>query len=247
MTCNAAAVRVNSLEAWDQSKQDWAPDQSSWQTQQPCCFAIVPLSLSLHFSSLSAEAWAIFSPGSSFPTAPNHNHPSLVLSLSLSLHNSSLHISLAWASILTSNLTQCTPWKICSDPPLSSFPYFAHSWCLKELGATGSAGKLRRCVGKEILFFLSLVLSNFPNKLSPDSPTPCLVSAWVLIFFPFFWFCFVLLFSFFDGLFGTELMTDLLIIAAGVPRPRLLCVERLLHWKRMMGWWALAEREDLSI
>lgn len=83
MTCNAAAVRVNSLEAWDQSKQDWAPDQSSWQTQQSCCFAIVPLSLSLHFSSLSAEAWAIFSPGSSFPTAPNHNHPSLVLSLSL--------------------------------------------------------------------------------------------------------------------------------------------------------------------
>lgn len=114
------------------------------------------------------------------------------LSLSLSLHNSSLHISLAWAS----NLTQCTPWKICSDPPLSSFPYFAHSWCLKELGATGSAGKLRRCVGKEILFFLSLVLSNFPNKLSPDSPTPCLVSAWVLIFFSFFFgfvlFCFFL-------------------------------------------------------
>lgn len=157
MTCNAAAVRVNSLEAWDQSKQDWA------------------LSLSLHFSSLSAEAWA-----------------SLVLSLSLSLHNSSLHISLAWAS----NLTQCTPWKICSDPPLSSFPYFAHSWCLKELGATGSAGKLRRCVGKEILFFLSLVLSNFPNKLSPDSPTPCLVSAWVLIFFPFslVLFCFAFFF-----------------------------------------------------
>lgn len=45
MTCNATVVRVNSLEVRDQFKQDWAPDQSCWQTQQHCRPATVSLPL----------------------------------------------------------------------------------------------------------------------------------------------------------------------------------------------------------
>lgn len=149
MTCNAAVVRVNSLELRDQSKRVWAPDQSSWQTQQHCCSASLSLSVSLSvsFSPLSAEAQAIFSPGSSFPTALTTTTTNQICPL-----NSSLYIAPTSVSILTLQLnpmyslcypqwspcyiwvhtttphkttissvfTQWTPWVIHSDLPFSA-------------------------------------------------------------------------------------------------------------------------------
>lgn len=120
MSCNATVVTVNSLEARDQSKQDWAPDQSCWQTQH-CCSATVSLTHTLFLFSLSAEAWAIFSPSSFFLTAPTNT----ITTLHLSPHNSSLHINPTWASVLTSNLNPMyflndLLWSLHSAPSLPS-------------------------------------------------------------------------------------------------------------------------------
>lgn len=114
MRGNAAVVRVSALEARDQSEQDWAPDQSCWQTQQHCCSATVSLPLSS--SSISAEARAIFSPGPSLPTTTTH------LSPLLSVHPPDLS--------LHPNLTHCTPWTIHCDSSTRLLSFHPHSWTL---------------------------------------------------------------------------------------------------------------------
>lgn len=181
MSCNAAVVRVNSLEARDQSKQDWAPDQSCWQTQQHCCFATVCLS----FSSLSAEAQAIFSTGSSFPNASTTTH--------LSPLNSSLHIAPTSAFILTIQLHAMYSlndllWSLHSARLLPSSLLISPAVLGRK---RGSAGKLRRCVrwgwGADCAPRLSSSHSHFPKTQAASRLVrPCLVALGVSIILCFF-------------------------------------------------------------
>lgn len=151
MSCNATVERVNSVEARDQSKQDRAPDQSCWQTQQHCCTATVSLALFL-FS--LCRGMAIFRTGSSFTTAPT-------TTTHFSPHNSSLHITPTSASILTLHLHPMYSLHI------QFLSFNPDSWSLwQSWNGRGSASKLRRRVRGQILLLLCL---SYPCSLPKDT------------------------------------------------------------------------------
>lgn len=130
MSCNAAVVRVNSLETRDEYKRTGLQINPAGRHNNTVALPqSLPPSLSLlhSFSVLSADAQAIFSAGSSFSTA------STTTTTHFSPLNSSLHIARTSASIRT---LQLNPVLSLNDLSCHSAPSLPSSLliCLTELG-----------------------------------------------------------------------------------------------------------------